>query len=147
MQLSSFRTCCFRWSWNLQHALLIRLKIPPAEHCLAVNLPGWQRTSAEMMSRSAYAVGSSCMSKKKKLQPVAAINPPAVFVFGSNSCEMNGQRTPIAAKMGQHPKQMSEPLSSVPPPKRCRFPLLATTGQGRSGTEIKGIHKEQSAQM
>lgn len=75
---------------------------------------------------------------QKRLQPVAAINPPAVFVFGSNSCGMNGWRTPIPAKMGQHPKQMSEPLSSVAPPKRYRFALLAATGHGRSDTEMKG---------
>lgn len=79
----------------------------------------------------------------EKVQPTAALNPPAAFVFGSNSCEMNGRGMLIRAKMGQNPKQMS----LVPPLECCRSPLVAATGRGRSGTEIKGLRNEQSAQM
>lgn len=121
----SSKGCLYDWKYH------------QSEHCLAVNLPARQRTSAQTMSRSSNAVGSSCKS-------VNSINPPAVFVFGSNSWEMNGWRTPSPAKMGQHQTQMSEPLSSVPSPKELRVPFVGRYRPGRagSGTEIKGIHKE-----
>lgn len=38
-------------------------------------------------------------------------------------------------------------VRSVPRPPPAFPPLLAAPGQGRSGSEIKGIHEEQSAQM
>lgn len=70
-----------------------------------------------------------------KLQPAVAINPPAVFAFGSNSYEMNGRRTLIPAKMGRHPEQMSEPLSSVPLLVPFTGQLQARAGQA---LQLKG---------
>lgn len=45
--------------------------------------------------------------------------------------------------MGQHPEQMSEPLAFVRLRRAAGSLLLAATGQGRSGTEIKGYIKSK----
>lgn len=54
----------------------------------------------------------------EKVQPTAALNPRAAFVFGSNSCGMNGWRTLIRAKNGRNKCHPSE---------RCRSPFVAAT--------------------
>lgn len=54
----------------------------------------------------------------EKAQPTAALNPRAAFVFGSNSCGMNGWRTLIRAKKWE--KQMSS-FGALPVPFSGRY--------------------------
>lgn len=115
----------------------IQLKTPSSEPCLAINLPGRQRTSAGTMSagtmsRPAYVVYSSRGPRKSPAN--GALNPWAVFVFGSNSCEMNGWRTLIRAK-----NETNVILRSAAGP--LQWPLRSEAGRAQ---KLKGCVKNKA---
>lgn len=75
----------------------------------------------------------------KRFEYQTAVAPPAVFAFGSNSCEIDVWGTLIHAEMGQHPKQMSKTFSSMPPSKRHNFSLSTSLAAMRGqALKLKG---------
>lgn len=79
----------------------------------------------------------------KRCKNQGAMAPLAVFVFGSNSCEIDVHQTLIRAKLGQPPKQMSKSFLSVSPSVCYYFSCPQQWQQWISGFQFKGAQEEQ----